>query len=1059
MSYNNISKMSFLSRVFSATKTLTGAVYNASVEAFKEVIGRPAEDKVTIEPQPEGSVLDLIDEEDEIESVELDFNDVVVGEPKKFFRGDQEVSIQSYELPINDTLAASSQLNIPAEKMLEEYFTPAVNKKVHFRVTYEYQGKKIESTKYVSSADEALELFEELTEDLLNKYDGIEVTSLFLEVITFPNEFAVQGSKYAKSCYNLPEEGCVLRIDANNIIYNPSTKDNCLFHSICVSLDPTLIGRNRMSSIGKTKPDPKQNPLVVKASKLKRASGCVNRVSTLDDAETVAKFAKCSINVTDNTGKLIKRFSYGKHEITLIFHNGHCYANIPYTEPIDFMDRNKEPRETMRKFSQEKNRDTNFYAADLEAFTDERHLSVAYSIGYGYYNKDGEEEYLEFIGHENCLELFFESLIEDKTNKTIYFHNGGKYDMNVIIQQFLMKNAKFKIDNKYKVYLNGRYAKFVVCYEKIRLTFLDSICFFSLSLDQATGKKGFNVKTKKLSGNINHNLVTKDNYREVMANGTGSGVSGSQYLRNDVIGLLECLDSFGREIWDEYNINITKVISASSISKRIFKQNFLDEAKYPIHLLTKEQDDFIQESYHGGRTECFYKGMYTTKSVEKLDYPVREGKLFYYDFTSLYPSVCAVGDCDLPYGRCHPLNLNNIFKKDEVIKSDDCIKFLEKKAVFMKCLVRSIDFKRKPLHCVPSGRERRLVFPYFNDWTEIHLTSAEILLGIKEKMYEYKPVQGYWFKKAPVLKEYFMQLFLKKQEASKAGQDAKALCYKIIANSGYGFWALKTSNRPDIDIIDSTDYNSFLLRVLNDFDDMYECGGKIVIQYKKSIENVEKNIALGSYITSLARIKLWSLMDAVEQKGGTIVYADTDSAIMNLKLEDYPDLMERFCWDGCGSALGALKNEIKDAVRKDCGKKGIPVQDKDCIDYSYFAGLKSYRYSLEYEYEGQTYCINDSKLKGYKQHGEFCPVEDNVRTLGDDDYVNILKGNSIVQKVSQFSSNKSGSKQEWQKITKIEKSFKYGYSKGRVLDSGTIEPWCFPRDYDEFSGIKDIEVD
>ena len=66
---NNISKMSFLSRVFSATKTLAGAVYNASVAAFKEVIGRPAEEKVTIEPQPRGSVLDLIDEEVESEDV------------------------------------------------------------------------------------------------------------------------------------------------------------------------------------------------------------------------------------------------------------------------------------------------------------------------------------------------------------------------------------------------------------------------------------------------------------------------------------------------------------------------------------------------------------------------------------------------------------------------------------------------------------------------------------------------------------------------------------------------------------------------------------------------------------------------------------------------------------------------------------------------------------------------------------------------------------------------------------------------------------------------------
>jgi hypothetical protein len=36
------------------------------------------------------------------------------------------------------------------------------------------------------------------------------------------------------------------------------------------------------------------------------------------------------------------------------------------------------------------------------------------------------------------------------------------------------------------------------------------------------------------------------------------------------------------------------------------------------------------------------------------------------------------------------------------------------------------------------------------------------------------------------------------------------------------------------------------------------------------------------------------------------------------KLNDYPDLMEEFMWDGCGDALGSLKNEADDHL-KDCG--------------------------------------------------------------------------------------------------------------------------------------------
>ena len=45
---------------------------------------------------------------------------------------------------------------------------------------------------------------------------------------------------------------------------------------------------------------------------------------------------------------------------------------------------------------------------------------------------------------------------------------------------------------------------------------------------------------------------------------------------------------------------------------------------------------------------------------------------------------------------------------------------------------------------------------------------------------------------------------------------------------------------------------------------------------------------------------------------------DTDSVITDAKLNDYPDLMEEFMWDGCGDALGSLKNEA-DYHLKDCG--------------------------------------------------------------------------------------------------------------------------------------------
>ena len=77
-----------------------------------------------------------------------------------------------------------------------------------------------------------------------------------------------------------------------------------------------------------------------------------------------------------------------------------------------------------------------------------------------------------------------------------------------------------------------------------------------------------------------------------------------------------------------------------------------------------------------------------------------------------------------------------------------------------------------------------------------------------------------------------------------------------------------------------------------------------------------KSIAVASAVTSHARMELYSVMHAIQKKGFKILYSDTDSIITNCNMRKFPDLMERFMWDGCGDALGALKNECLDKCKK-----------------------------------------------------------------------------------------------------------------------------------------------
>jgi DNA polymerase elongation subunit (family B) len=84
-----------------------------------------------------------------------------------------------------------------------------------------------------------------------------------------------------------------------------------------------------------------------------------------------------------------------------------------------------------------------------------------------------------------------------------------------------------------------------------------------------------------------------------------------------------------------------------------------------------------------------------------------------------------------------------------------------------------------------------------------------------------------------------------------------------------------------------------------------------------------KSIAIASAVTSLARMELYSVMKSIQDKGLKIMYSDTDSIITDCNIRKFPDLMQRFMWDGCGNELGALKNECLDKIKSKLTKEEL----------------------------------------------------------------------------------------------------------------------------------------
>lgn len=73
------------------------------------------------------------------------------------------------------------------------------------------------------------------------------------------------------------------------------------------------------------------------------------------------------------------------------------------------------------------------------------------------------------------------------------------------------------------------------------------------------------------------------------------------------------------EYWFNYKVDITSIVSASSLAFKIFRIKYLKE---PISIPTPNEDYFIRESYFGGATDV---------------YIASAKKLHYIDVNSLYP--------------------------------------------------------------------------------------------------------------------------------------------------------------------------------------------------------------------------------------------------------------------------------------------------------------------------------------------------------------------------------------------------------------------------------------
>lgn len=490
-----------------------------------------------------------------------------------------------------------------------------------------------------------------------------------------------------------------------------------------------------------------------------------------------------------------------------------------------------------------------------------------------------------------------------------------------------------------------------------------------------------------------------------------------------------------------YNIKMTDCLTAATLSKKLFFHRFYNQYRYPIYMLSKEIDNYIRESYTGGRVEIFNFGL------------CPGNEFYYYDFTSLYPDVMRKL---LPYGE--PEYCKNITIND--IKNDSFFGFV-------KVMVKTINRNIKPLHAYRDKKNFKLVFPIFEKPTELTLFSEEIKLGHSEGIYHYEIIDGIRFKKHNFMAKFENEFFKSKLKADKLNQGAIKQIEKIKLNSSYGFWGLRTEGRDSVKIYNRGDAPISEYIDNGQFIGESDVGNYTILRVKSNLDVKDFNVSVASAITSYARCKLWNLLNDIDNVGHKTFMCDTDSVITSLNIDQYPILKRRYMWDGCGMDLGSLKNELNTSKKLKSYIKENNVDPSSlgqlCFNKCILGGAKFYALRSD------RWDVEICKCKGYSQDkvkkqilkmSDFdieCLFQSDIKNMHKDktkkDLSELYKLNkNITQKQLQFLSGKSSflcdkfdinnQKTEAFVIYKrhTPKNIHFSYTKGVINSDGRITP-------------------
>lgn len=328
------------------------------------------------------------------------------------------------------------------------------------------------------------------------------------------------------------------------------------------------------------------------------------------------------------------------------------------------------------------------------------------------------------------------------------------------------------------------------------------------------------------------------------------------YALQDSIALLQALLKAQEIYLQNYNIDLTSVLSTSSLSLKIFRSKFLN---VEIPILKGSVDKFIRQSYFGGGTD-YYKAYGENLKI--------------YDINSLYP-----------WNMCKPMPFEIIKEyKDmnlELTEDSDLFGFFETECIIPKSDRPVLPFKH-------NGKTIHL----YGNWKGVYFT--EEMKALLKHGYKFKLFRGYEFSKINLFNKYVSHFYNIKNNSSGAVK----FIAKMHLNQLYGVFGRRQDTLETINvyndqipkylasrvvktIIEINDEKSCLLLISNvDSYILAQLNCELETNLSNKFIDVKSNVALASIVTSYSRIHMLSF------KFSDHCYY-TDSAYINKPLSDY----------------------------------------------------------------------------------------------------------------------------------------------------------------------------